>query len=719
MAGPYPGPVRGRAGTVISSLAAGGAIALAMPPWGWWPLAFVGFALFGSLLRTPRRRARFLRGWLVGAAWMVPSTFWMLDFSLPGYVFAGVVLSAYVGVAAATLPSLPATPVENSSVVDASTPTTPRRRVRAGRWLPYLTLPAAVAVVEFVRTTVPFGGVPLSTVAMSQAASPLAPVARIGGGVALTLVTVAIGSALLALWHRHWAVAAGLVAAVLAMVGLAAVAPQGRDLGPLEVAVVQGGGPQRTRAVTSDARAVFDRHLAASRRVTSGVDLVLWPENVLDVRGGLEASTERDELVQLARQRNAPVVAGIVESFPGRFYNASVVITPDGETLGRYDKVRRVPFGEYVPYRAVIDRLSGGAVSRYVPNDAVAGSGPATVRTPDGLAGIVISWEVFFERRARDAISNGGQVLLNPTNGSSYWLTIVQSQQVASSRLRALETGRWVLQAAPTGFSAVIDPDGNVLQRTGVSERAVLEHTVQRRDGLTWSVRFGPWPWLILAVVLLIGAHGAVRSSRSTRTRSQSPDDRVPHDQRPPTTERPPTKEAPPRGINGSQLQQHRRRPLVDQRHGHLGAEPAGGHGGPEPAQLVGHRLDQRLGLLGAGRIHPTGPTSPVGIAVQRELADHQDLTAGLGHRTIHDPVRVRHDPQVPQLGRQLAGHVLGVGMGDPHQHAQSGPDGPDHLTVHPHRRLANPLHHCSHRAIPSGHGHCLGGGRSRRRWDR
>ncbi|MEZ5231961.1 MAG: nitrilase-related carbon-nitrogen hydrolase [Acidimicrobiales bacterium] len=170
-----------------------------------------------------------------------------------------------------------------------------------------------------------------------------------------------------------------------------------------------------------------------------------------------------------------------------------------------------MPFGEYVPFRATVDALSGGSVSRLVPSDAVAGTGPAIVETPEGLAGIVISWEVFFERRARDAIGNGGEILLNPTNGSSYWLTIVQSQQVASSRLRALETGRWVLQTAPTGFTAVVGPDGTVHQRTGVSEAAVLQQEITRRQGLTWSVRFGPWPALAVAGLLLLGAHLAAR----------------------------------------------------------------------------------------------------------------------------------------------------------------------------------------------------------------
>ena len=120
-----------------------------------------------------------------------------------------------------------------------------------------------------------------------------------------------------------------------------------------------------------------------------------------------------------------------------------------------------------------------------------------------GTLGISISWEVFFDHRARDAIGNGGQVLVNPTNGSSYWLTIVQSQQIASSRLRAVETGRFVLQAAPTGFSSIISPDGEVLDRTGVSEQRVLYGTIEMRTGRTTAVALGAWPMLAFSIGVL------------------------------------------------------------------------------------------------------------------------------------------------------------------------------------------------------------------------
>ncbi len=112
-------------------------------------------------------------------------------------------------------------------------------------------------------------------------------------------------------------------------------------------------------------------------------------------------------------------------------------------------------------------------------------------------------------------------MLLNPTNGASYNGTILQTQQIASSRLRALETGRWVAQVAPTGFSAFIDDDGNVVQRSSISERRVLQGEVRTREGLTLYVRWGDRPVVALGLLLVaIGLIGdRARASRSPARR--------------------------------------------------------------------------------------------------------------------------------------------------------------------------------------------------------
>jgi apolipoprotein N-acyltransferase len=98
-------------------------------------------------------------------------------------------------------------------------------------------------------------------------------------------------------------------------------------------------------------------------------------------------------------------------------------------------------------------------------------------------------------------VREGASFIVNPTNGASYTGTIVQTQQIASSRLRAIETGRWVVQAAPTGFSAFISPDGEVIDRTSIGARSVIVHAVEIRTGDTWYTFLGDAPFIIALAV--------------------------------------------------------------------------------------------------------------------------------------------------------------------------------------------------------------------------
>jgi apolipoprotein N-acyltransferase len=389
-----------------------------------------------------------------------------------------------------------------------------------GPWR-WLALPGAAVLAELLRWSWPFGGQPLSTLAMSQADAPLAPTVRVLGPLLLAGLVVAVGVALDALWCRRPKVAVPVLAGVVALVLVAGVVPDGHPTGSLDVALVQGGGPQGTRAEDTDEREVFERHLDASAAIESPVDLVLWPENVVNVEGPVQAQREGDELAALARELDAPVVVGAVEGEGDEgFRNSALVIDPEGTFTDRFEKVQRVPFGEYVPLRPLLEVFAGDALP---DRDAIAGDAPAVVETPAGTMGVVISWEVFFATRARDAVEHGGEVLLNPTNGSSYWLTIVQTQQIASSRLRALETGRWVLQASPTGLSAIVTPDGRVIDRTAVSERAIVQGTVQTREGLTLYTRVGDWPMALLGLLLVLGAWALRPGARLRSGRGAAP----------------------------------------------------------------------------------------------------------------------------------------------------------------------------------------------------
>ncbi len=509
-------PRNPRAARALLAAAAGLVVGFSMPPWGFWPLSFVGVAMFELALGTnPSARQRAAYGALFGAAWTYLGMAWMVQLTVPGYLFAGVLYGGFHACAALAVP--------------------------AGRWQ-IIARPTAHTLVEALRFSFPFGGVPLASMGIAQVAGPFAGVARIGGVILITWIVFQIGFLLGDLIRVGWsrfaarssdrprrdATTAPLVVVPLLViaiiVALAAVAPRGAPTGEtLRVAAVQGGGEQGTTALEVPSSLVTQRHLDTTATIDPDPELglVLWPENTVDVLT-FEGSGAHEAIATQAARLGVPIAVGITEDTEDRerFANAVVVVTPTGEIVDRYDKVRRVPFGEYVPLRGMLEAL-GAPVDR-IGRDAVAGAVPAYLELPDGVGlAVVISWEVFFGGRAREGVREGGQAIVNPTNGASYTGTIVQTQQVASSRLRSIENGRWTVQAAPTGFTAVIDADGEVLERSAISERTVVYVDVELRDGFTWYTNLGDAP-VILAALAIYGLALALtfRRRRSGDARS-------------------------------------------------------------------------------------------------------------------------------------------------------------------------------------------------------
>ena len=485
------------------ALIAGLLVAFSMPPWGWWPLAFMGLAMFTSLeLTASSARQRFTTGFVFGLGWFFPALAWMWFLTAPGYIVGVAMYASLHGLA--------------SLVV-----------VRKDNNRSFLFLsPVAHILIEVLRMCVPFGGVPLATLGIAQVGGPLHRVASVGGVIVLSWLTWQVGALLakrprdFSVDHQHRRLLWSLC--LLVLVG-SYFAPRGSNTGrDFHVVAVQGGGPQGTRAINTDPRDVVDRHLAATSTIINDsadpIDLVVWPENVIDVVD-FESSVEAQEIGLEAARIGAPFAVGITEDLNREhFTNAQVIVTNEAEVVDRYDKVRRVPFGEYMPMRSFLKSL--GAPVDQVPRDALAGTGRAILDVPTSMGseriGVVISWEVFFGGRAREGVKDGAGFIINPTNGSSYTWTVLQSQQVASSKLRAIETGRWVVQVSPTGFSAFVDPEGNVYQRTGVSEQKVISRDIAIRSGQTLYVALGDKPWIaLLALVFLIG----IANRSKTRSR--------------------------------------------------------------------------------------------------------------------------------------------------------------------------------------------------------
>jgi len=488
------------------ALIAGLLVASSMPPWGWWPLAFVGLAMFTSLeLTAAGSRQRFNTGFVFGLGWFFPALAWMWFLTAPGYIIGVAMYASLHGLASLVVVRKD----DNRSFLFMS--------------------PVAHMLIEVLRMCAPFGGVPLATLGIAQVGGPLHRVASIGGVILLSWLTWQVGALLakrprdFSVDHQHRRL---LWSLCLFMLVGSYFAPRGSNTGrDFYVVAVQGGGPQGTRAVDTEPRDVVKRHLAATNTINNSaddpIDLVVWPENVIDVVD-FTLSTEAKEVGAEASRLNAPFAVGITEDVnQEHFTNAQVIVNSNGEVVDRYDKVRRVPFGEYMPMRSFLKSL--GAPVDQVPRDALAGNGPAILDVPTSTGseriGVVISWEVFFGGRAREGVKNGVGFIINPTNGSSYTWTVLQSQQVASSKLRAIETGRWVVQVSPTGFSAFIDPEGHVHERTGVSEQKVISSHIEIRSGKTIYVVLGDKPWVVLiALVFLV----AILNRSKSRTKSRA-----------------------------------------------------------------------------------------------------------------------------------------------------------------------------------------------------
>ena len=512
------------AGAVGLPVGAGVVMALSLPPFGAWVVAFASAAVLWALCATLGPGRRFLAGWLFGVGLFGVGLFWVTNFNVYGGV-AVILLEALAPGLACLV--------------------TPRGRGRVPA------LAGAMVLLEMARSSWPLGGLPLGGIALGQATGPLADAARLGGPRLLVgtvwLAGGAVGALAVTGWRRldrrrrlrqeprGWreltgraappglvevrpvALAGPVAAAVLALAGVAAVGIWGSvapDGGPatahLRVAAVQGGGLRGLSHLQVDPATVLHAEVTATEDLLGGEarrgprpTLIVWPEDVVALDHPLRGSEEEATLSALARQAGATLLAGVTEpAGPGRFRNEVVAFGPDGRLVAHFEKVHRVPFGEYVPLRGLVRHL---ADLSEVPQDAVPGTGDGVLRTPAAPLGAMVSYEVFFADRGRVATRNGATLLVVPTNTSSYSTAQVPTQEVAAARLQALSEGRDLVQSAPTGFSALVDHDGRVLERSDLGGRALVVGTLALRQGRTVYERVGDLPVLALAGLAVAG----------------------------------------------------------------------------------------------------------------------------------------------------------------------------------------------------------------------
>lgn len=400
---------------------------------------------------------------------------------------------------------------------------------------------------EALRGSTPFGGFPWGRLAFSQADSPLAALAALGGapgvtfGVALVGGLFAAGIARLAGPLMSGRADAGqpgitggngplrsggsarsvLVSAVCfasagAVLLLPALIPRATSEGPTgRFLAVQGNVPRPGLDFNAERRAVLDNHASATRQAAASVaagaqarpDLVVWPENASDI-DPLRNPDAASVITGAVNAIDAPIVLGAVLNEPRSMVsNASLLYVPNRGLTGRYVKRHPVPFAEYIPYRSFF-RLFSDQVDR-VSKDFAAGKAVGVFRVParNGAtiaAGPIICFEVAYDGLVRDTVVQGANVLLVQTNNATFGFTDESVQQLAISRIRAIEHGRSIVHVSTVGVSALITPDGTAHQRSTLFTLATLAGDLPLRTDRTVADRVGVWPERLASAGLAI-----------------------------------------------------------------------------------------------------------------------------------------------------------------------------------------------------------------------
>ncbi|MFN2555922.1 MAG: apolipoprotein N-acyltransferase [Nitriliruptorales bacterium] len=420
-----------------------------------------------------------------------------------------------------------------------------RRWVRSA-WV-VVAAPVLWTGMEAWRAVVPLGGFGWGALAYAHAAgSPLLSTARLVGATGLTFLTALLGALIYAAVRRVQAaragngatLAAGLSAvrplAALALIGVAAAVlppdappPSGRSV---DVLAVQGNdlvGVVSSRE--AEDATIAGRLLEETRAAIDAggrPELTIWPENSIDVDPFTPTGAFlRRYVTEGARTVDGQLLFGTNLDGPDperNFLNAAVLVDRNGEPLDRYVKRRYVPFGEYVPWRELFGKVPA---LRQVPRDGLAGAGPQTVETELTDVAVIICFETLFSDVLRtNVLAGDAGLVVAMTNDASFGRSWESDQHIAQSQLRAVETGRWVVHAAISGASALIDPDGRVQRRTGLFERATIRAEVPVTEVTTPYLAVGDvvgplTRWAALAL-LLVAVALRLRARRTTHART-------------------------------------------------------------------------------------------------------------------------------------------------------------------------------------------------------
>ncbi len=472
------------------AVAAGAVLALALPGAGIVPLLllFPGLLLESVRLAPTARRAAVV-GWLGGLVHWAVATHWVVPVM---YDYGNLPLVAAVGCLLGMAGILGTTWALVTGLTKRVSPA----------WRP-LVLASLWTVSEVLREG-PLYRFPWNPVAAGLTGTPaLLASLPVWGAAGLGWAVVAVGGGMWMAVRGPSRITglrmAGLAAGLVVVFGAVAPEPHCSD-DPIRVGILQPGTTLEENWDSAMAAELFRRVERLTRSASAaGARLVLWPESAvpgsLEHNPGLTAWVER-----LARDNQVTIVLNSIGwTKDGRPTNSAYVVSPDGLRPERYDKVRLVPFGEYVPWWARWGFAEGlvREVGSFAP-----GKVPRPLAAPFGKVGLAVCYEIVFPSLVAREVRDGADLMVTLTNDGWYGHSWAPTQHFAQAVLRAAETRRWVLRAALTGISGAVDPRGGVRSHLAVGRDGLLVVEARCCSGRTPRVALGEW-WVWMALLLV------------------------------------------------------------------------------------------------------------------------------------------------------------------------------------------------------------------------
>ncbi|WP_435886004.1 apolipoprotein N-acyltransferase [Streptomyces lydicus] len=495
----------------------GVALGLAFPPYDLWPLSLVAVAALSLLTRGRTARQGAWTGLVFGLPFFLILLKWLHVVgwdAVVGLSVAEALFVALLGAGLAVTSRLPAWPL----------------------WAACLWV-----AEEWARDRLPFGGFPWGRLAFANTGSPFTPLAALGGAPLVTFAVALAGALLAACVAALWGLrgngtvrravtaleAFGLAAAVT-LAGLLVPVPTKAD-DSVDIAVVQGNVQQAGMDFLGRPMKILDNHATATEKLAADIkagrakkpDLVIWPENSSDL-DPFQYPQAYDRIDEAVKAIGVPVLVGALVDHPskkGYVFNEGIVWDPKKGPGASYTKQHPVPFGEYVPFREQLSKI----ITRFqrVPRDFYPGDHTGLLNVGPARLGDVICFEVAYDEIVHDTVGAGARALVIQTNNATYGRTGQPEQQLAMSKLRAVEHGRAVVTAATSGISAVVAPDGRITHRIPEFTQGVVSARIPLRDETTLADRVGAAPEWALAIVGLLSCAAAVIVGRRGRTKDE------------------------------------------------------------------------------------------------------------------------------------------------------------------------------------------------------